>query len=69
MMYLIRYVGGPSDGRTDRRDMSREEFFAVLERIKPDSLTCTLEEHVKAGHYVPTKYDEGGFYYEWCDAA
>jgi hypothetical protein len=31
--YNFCYLGGPSDGRTDQRDLSREELSDFLNRI------------------------------------
>lgn len=63
--YSFCHMGGPSDGRTDRRHLSREEFFDFLNRVpKPGAPKPMLQVGEKA-RYELVVFRDGMFYFEW----
>ena len=63
--YSFCYLGGPSDGRTDRRHLSREELSDFLQRVpKPGAPKLRLQAGEKA-RYELVDFRGGTFYFEW----
>lgn len=63
--YNFRFLGGPSDGRTDRRHMSREEFLSYLDRVpKEGSPKPACPEGNEVG-YELVYFKNDTFFFEW----
>lgn len=59
------HLGGPGNGRTDHRHLSREEFFDFLGRVpKPGVPKPRLQAGEKA-RYELVDFRGRAFYFEW----
>lgn len=62
--YSFCYLGGPSDGRTDQRHLSREVLVDFLKRVTKEG---PKPKH-RAGEeprYELVDFKGGTFYFEW----
>jgi hypothetical protein len=63
--YIFHHLGGPNDGRLENRHLSREDFFAFLNRLPkrdaPKPILCAGEE----AHYELVDFKDETFYFEW----
>lgn len=63
--YSFCYLGGPSDGRTDQRHLSREEFFDFLDRVPKPGAPKPMLQAGEEARYEPVDFRDGTFYFEW----
>ena len=64
-IYNFCYLGGPSDGRTDQRHLSREEFFTFLNRAPKEGETKPSLRPGEDPRYELTDFKGDTFYFEW----
>jgi hypothetical protein len=64
-IYNFCYLGGPSDGRTDQRHLSQEEFFTFLNRKPKQGETKPSLHSGEEPRYELTDFKGDTFYFEW----
>lgn len=60
--YNFCYLGGPSDGRTNQRHLSREEFSAFLNRIPKQREPNPRLRAGEESRYELVDFRDGTFY-------
>lgn len=63
--YNFCYLGGPSDGRTDQRYLSREEFFKFLDRTPKQGAPKPSLHTGEDSRYELVDFKGETFYFEW----
>lgn len=63
--YTFRHLGGPSDGRTEQRHLSREEFFSYLDRVPKKDAPAPKLRPGEQPHYELVEFKGDTFYFEW----
>jgi hypothetical protein len=66
-VYNFCYLGGPSDGRTEQRHLSREEFFAFLDRTPKQGERKISLPSDEEPRYELTDFKGDAFYFEWLE--
>jgi hypothetical protein len=63
--YNFCFLGGPNDGRTERRRLSREESFDFLGRVSKQGVPRPRLSVGEEPHYELVDFKDGMFYFEW----
>lgn len=63
--YNFCYLGGPSDGRTDQRHLSREEFSDFLSRVPKQGEPKPRPRAGEKSGYELVDFKDSTFYFEW----